>query len=320
MINYADTFKSSALRKLEQILGSENEDGKFNYICPMTTENISGYFKHVNNFSTVLTVAGSGDQLFNCIYHGAKKVTVFDANPITYFLIRLKMAMFTKSRSEYIEFFTLDEPYWDTHSPAFFAETTYLSIRDLLLPGVQEFWDTYYKWRKDNDVTPQESSLFRRARYSRNTIIEVNDYLRSEEAYRQVRDSFSSVDIQYLNSSITDLPSTLVYEQYNTILLSNLSDYISDIFSVEDNMALDVYETFVNYLCNMYLTLGGQIFFAYIYEATTGPGWTPIDDISELPKHFTNYQLKTIPAMCRERTGDYSTVDAVLYKENNYGI
>ena len=55
---YTVDLLDKALPELNKILGSSNQDGTFNYIYPVTTENIAGYARYVNNFSTVLTVAG----------------------------------------------------------------------------------------------------------------------------------------------------------------------------------------------------------------------------------------------------------------------
>ena len=60
-------------------------------VYPFTTEEISGYFKYLNlKDKSVLTVGSSGDQAFNAIYYGARKVTLFDINPNTEKFVREK--------------------------------------------------------------------------------------------------------------------------------------------------------------------------------------------------------------------------------------
>ena len=60
-------------------------------VYPFTTEEISGYFKYLNlKDKSVLTVGSSGDQAFNAIYYGARKVTLFDINPTTEKFVREK--------------------------------------------------------------------------------------------------------------------------------------------------------------------------------------------------------------------------------------
>ena len=316
MVFYTISLLEKALPELEKTLGSPNKDGAFNYIYPMTTENIAGYIKYVNNFSTVLTVAGSGDHLLNCIYHGANEITIFDINPITYYLIRLKMAMLTRSRREFIDFFITENADWEVYSPKFFAEGTYLSVRPQLPTDVQKFWDTYYRWLKDNNTTPQKSELFRHIKFSRGVLLEANDYLATDAAYKATVNRMSLVKIKFLNCSLSDLSQSLeVSDKYNTMLFSNLSDYARGAFGISDGKAaLDAYNTFLNGIKEKHLVLGGQLFFAYIYEATSGPGWTAIDDIADLPNHFDNYQLKTFPAISREVLKSNSIVDCVLIK------
>ena len=314
---YSIDIFDTALAELNKILGAENKDGVFNYVYPVTTENIAGYLKYANNLSTVLTVAGSGDQLFNCIYYGAREVTLFDVNPITYYLIGLKMAMLTKSRREFIDFFITADASWDVYSPKFFEESMYLSIRDLLSDDVRKFWDTFYQWLHDNNCTPQGSELFRHIKYSRAVLLEANAYLASDEAYKETANRMTSVEIRYIDCTLTDLPNRLSEGiKFNTVLLSNISDYVRGAFGVTDGAAsLDAYEVFLEDMRKTHLAFGGQIFFAYIYEATTGPGWTEIDKIADLPKHFKNFQMKTLPSINRECLKDNSLVDCVLIKE-----
>lgn len=313
---YTVDLLDKALPELNKILGSSNQDGTFNYIYPVTTENIAGYTRYVNNFSTVLTVAGSGDHLLNCIYHGAREVTLFDINSVTYYLVRLKMAMLTKSRREFIDFFVTEDANWDIDSPKFFAESTYLSIRNLLPADVQQFWDTYYKWLRDNKTTPQRSELFRHIKFSRKTILDANDYLATDTAYKATVMQMSLVKIRFINCDLKSLPANLpAGSRFNTMLFSNLSDYTRAAFGISDGeKALDTYNTFLNDIKANHLALGGQLFFAYIYEASTGPGWTAIDNIADLPRHFDAYQLKTFPAISSELLNNHSIVDCVLIK------
>lgn len=315
---YKADVLDAALAEMNRNLGAKNEDGGFNFVYPITTENIAGYLKFANNLSTVLTVAGSGDQLFNCAYYGSREVTVFDVNPVTYYLIKLKMAMLTKSRQEFIDFFITSDANWDTYSPKFFEEGMYLSVRDLLSDDAKKFWDTFYQWLHNNNCTPQKSELFSHTKYSRAVLLEANAYLASDEAYKETAKRIPFVKISYLDCTLTDLPNRLPEGvKFNTVLLSNISDYVRGAFGVTDGgESLDAYEVFLEDMRRTRLAFGGQIFFAYIYEATTGPGWTAIDNIAELPNHFKDFQMKTLPATSRERLKDNSLVDCVLIKEN----
>lgn len=70
-------------------------------VFPFTTEEISGYFKALNlKDKSVLTVGSSGDQAFNAIYYGARKVTVFDINPYTGDFIQEKKKVLLESNYE----------------------------------------------------------------------------------------------------------------------------------------------------------------------------------------------------------------------------
>ena len=64
---------------------------RFNKIYPFTTENIGGYFSHIDfKDKTVLTLGSSSDQAFNALLLGARKVKVFDINRNTSKFSKLK--------------------------------------------------------------------------------------------------------------------------------------------------------------------------------------------------------------------------------------
>lgn len=301
---------------LRETMSEDNIEGQFNYVYPMTTENIKGYFPFINNISKVLCVASSGDHLLNCVAKGAKEVTLFDVNPITYYLTKLKIAALNLSREEFISFFTVPE-HWDIHSDAFFNKNTFISLKWYLDDETYSFWVAFYKILDEKKYTPQTSRLFRHMRHPRETIVEANIYL-DVDIYDSMKYRIKDTKWDFVESDILNLGSTLKEnERYNTILFSNISDYIQGVFNCEGFSVLDKYEEFTDKLVRERLAFGGQLFYAYIYQAMTGPGWSPIDVIAELPLHFNPLILKTFPAFCRRYTSDFSCVDCVLIKERN---
>lgn len=299
-------------------LNSENKEGAFNYIYPMTTENIRGYLSFIKNFSKVLCVASSGDHLLNCVAKGSKEITIFDINPITYYLNYLKIGALNLDRDTFIRFFTVDKD-WETYSKDFFSYQIYINIRKYLSNDIAKFWDIFYDELKKRNVTPQSSKLFRYMRHSRETIVDANLYL-DIEYFSKMKDLIKEVKINFILSDIKDLESMDNTDKFNTILLSNISDYISDIWGYSsnesDNIILDIYSKFVDRLLKKYADSDCRIFYAYIYQAITGPKWTPIDKIALLHKYFKPLNRKSIPAFSRMYYNDNSLIDYILYKDS----
>lgn len=315
MINTkANGLLYDAIVALNECFLSDNSAGKFNFIYPMTTENITGYLKHMNNVSKTLTVAGSGDHLLNCIAMGAMEIDFFDINPITYYLTQLKFAMLNLSRKDFIEFFTVDVD-WDTICSTFFNVSTYNVVRRYISLEAQTFWDTFYKLLDAHNLKPQQCELFRHIRYSRETIVGVNYYL-NEDIYPTMKDMVKGTCSTFYRCNLADLGSSIGNDAvYNTVLFSNISDYIKGIFpTVAEDKLLCTYNDFVDSFKASHLALGGEIAFAYIYEAGTGPGWTVIDNLANCKASFPNTRWLFIPAICRAYKNLPACVDAVLIK------
>lgn len=308
----------SAVEELEHATNTENESGKFNFVYPMTTENISGYSKLVHNFSSTLCVMGSGDHVLNAIANGALKVDCFDVNPITYYLLALKIAALNMPYGAYVRFFTVDKS-WDEFSDSFFSERKYREIRHYMEDDAIEFWDTFYVTIRNSGKTPQTCNMFRHMRYSRDTITNANDYLKPE-TYKSMASKVNRTPIKFYHCSLMGIMDLLPKENlYNVIMLSNISDYINNMWpKCTERLLLRNYNDFTDKLAESRLALGGQLLFAYIYEAGTGPGWTPIDNLEWCVSEFPRAHMRFIPAMCREYKNAPSTVDAILIKDRRF--
>lgn len=316
-----DILLKSALNSLTEALDNSHDgESIFSAIYPMTTENLHGYYRYIDVFSKVLCVGGSGDHALNCIYHGAKEVSMFDINPMTYFLFNLKVGMLHLDYSTYVEFFTMESLDWSKHSEKFFNEDTYREVRAWLGEDTQTFWDKFYSECELRGKTPQTSGVFRSIKYSRDTLIDVNDYLATREEFLTLRERYDRVKpkITFYHTGIADLFNYIPgKEKFNLVLFSNISDYLMQAFNVSDeSRCLAVFNNFINTKVMPSLAFGGQVFFAYIYQATTSPIWTAIDDMDKVSIYFDNFKLQTITAIGQERYNNPYSVDCVLYKPN----
>ena len=315
-----DLLKSALNSLMEALDNSPTGESMFNAIYPMTTENQSGYYRYVDVFSKVLCVGGSGDHALNCIYHGANEVSMFDINSMTYYLFNLKVGLLRSDYSTFVDFFTIDSLDWRAHSNEFFNRGIYLDFRAYLDEDTQTFWDKFYSECELRGKTPQTSGLFRPIKYSRDILMTVNDYLSSEEAFLALRERYARVKpkIIFYHTGIVNLFNYIPgKEKFNLILFSNISDYLAQAFNVsDDNRCLELFNNFINTKVMPSLAFVGQVFFAYIYKATTSPIWTVIDNIDKLPVYFDNFKLQTFTAIGQKRFNNPYSVDCVLYKTN----
>lgn len=218
-----------------------------------TNENQGEYYKLLDfNRKKVLTVAASGDHAFNAILHGAEKVDTFDINRLTSYYVDLKKTIIeTKNYQTFMTFFGNDYGYIKP-----FNTYIYKDISDLLMPNSKLFWDTLYSYTTGADI---KKYLFRVQ--NEYIINNMNSYL-NEENYYRLQDKLSSYKIGFTENNILNLPKKIKNENYDLILLSNISDYIERMFSFNQlakfrKLILKLGET---------LNENGQIVFAYIYD------------------------------------------------------
>ena len=86
---------------------SRKRFSKYSKMYIMTTENLNGYYQNFDfKEKSVLTVTSSFDHALNAIFYGAKKVTTFDINRLSYYIANLKLAAVSAlTYDEFVEFF-----------------------------------------------------------------------------------------------------------------------------------------------------------------------------------------------------------------------
>jgi hypothetical protein len=231
----------------------ENDFGTYSKMYRWTTENISGFLTNYDlKDKKILTVAGSGDQRLNAYLMGASKVTCFDINPLTELQLNLKdKALIHTNYENYIKFFGLKD------APSIFFDTKiFEDIKKYLDEDTYEFFN-YLIYNKHN---LKYEDIYYDADHNLETLIKFNKYL-EKEYYLKLKEILTNQNIEFINTDIKYLPDKIKGEKYDLILLSNISDYIHEMW--KDN-PYSSYRELIDELKNN-LTLYGTMQVGYIY-------------------------------------------------------
>lgn len=200
--------------------------GPYSKMYSMTTENIYGFLKNYNlKDKKVLTVAASGDQMLNSYFLGANKVTCFDINPLTKLQLDLKdEALINLNYEKFIKFIGIySKKYGDYFKPL--DSQIFEEIKEKLDLDTYLFFDYIINENKNiklRDIYfPFENEL--------NRLIKMNSYLEKDN-FDILKKIIITKKINFIESDIKDLPDKLDKEKYDLILLSNISDYIHEIY------------------------------------------------------------------------------------------
>ncbi len=225
----------------------------YDKLYPFTTENLADSYTDIEGKS-ILTVAGSGDQVLNAFNKGASQVDVFDINKLTLHYLRLKKcAIEHLTYGEFKLFFSYK------------SKELYEKIREYLGHDTRDYWDYVYS---HFILNPRQSLIYTYLFYppvewtkykKRNSYMDV-------ESYYKLQELLPSKSIKFINTDITNLHTQLTKE-YDRIYLSNINQYM-DAESLEK----------VIHSLSDYLTEDGIIYYAYIYSYMQ-------DSLSDTLKH-----------------------------------
>ena len=217
----------------------------------LTTENINGYYEHIDfHNKSVLTVTSSFDHALNAILLGARKVSTFDINKLSYYMANLKLATVKMlSYNEFIEFYFTNKG---------FNYELYKKSSIKLNDNVKYFFDKIYEHFNYDGQSIMKSFLFHHGHENK---IEDNTYLLNNN-YEKLKEKVENIEVEFINSSLVDLNDNIPSSKYDIILLSNISDYAKNLFG--ENY-LEKYFDFVKKNTRMLLEENGIIAVAYIY-------------------------------------------------------
>ena len=256
-----------------------NNFNNFSPIYSFTTENIAGYFKYLDfTNKNILTVAASGDHIINAFYKGAKEVYGFDINYLALIFTELKLvALQNLNYKEFLEFFMINDKNDVEKNRNVLDYKVYINkLRKGLSKSVAENWDMVYENFNNNGYELRNSYIFNNKYDNNNIKLESNLYLKSELDYNIAKENINKKEIILINSNYKDLNRHNLPNLANCdiILMSNISDYIKNIYNKEENYLEDYIKDITQNLKNK----TNMIVCAYLYDIQNTKYRTEIDN------------------------------------------
>ncbi len=311
MVNYFENILESAIKICnDEIICDESYYKGFLKIYPFTTENISGYIENFNlKDKSLLTVGSSGDQVFNAILNGCKKITIIDINPFTKYYYNLKAAgVIELSKEEFLRFFRYkDYPKVFKENKFVFDKEYYEQIKltlKLLDYESYLFWDSILNIYNGEQV---RNKLFMLDEDRTAVIEKINPYLENT-SFETLKTKLKTV---YPNFIIGNIFKENINCLYDNIWLSNIGTYISR------NSVKIMVDKF-----SQLLTANGKLLISYLYETTENTkyqiDWCPIYDLKKTLGLLKEYKTKiiTFPGVKGIKLKDENIKDSILvYKK-----
>lgn len=256
-----------------------NNFNNLSQIYSFTTENIAGYFKYLDFINkNILTVAASGDHIINAFYKGAKEVYGFDINYLALIFTELKLvALQNLNYREFLEFFMINDKNDVEKNRNVLDYKVYINkLRKRLSKSVAENWDMIYQNFNNNGYELRNSYIFNNKYDNNNIKLKSNLYLKSELDYNMAKENINKKEIILINSNYKDLNLHNLPNLANCdiILMSNISDYIKNIYNKEENYLEDYLKDITQNLKNK----TNMIVCAYLYDIQNTKYRTEIDN------------------------------------------
>lgn len=243
------------------------------------TEMVGSYYKRLSlKGKRVLTIVGSGDQVLNAHFYGAREVVGVDINRNALFITELKLCaieMFTYR--EFLKFFN--------QRNNGFGRRSYERLRMSLSRPCRTYFDRLF-------TAVGKRSLGRSVYFRQREVLfgsgkRVNAYLVDADAYEKMRTIIRKNKPVLLNADILHLTRQQRLGKFELINLSNVPNYLTGrSFGLTERQVLGVLKHFKPLLS----TRGSVIFYGYNSRMYTLP-----PAISEPPisKHQFYMLLKT---------------------------
>ena len=218
-------YANDALQKLFEdfwydSLMCRSENYSVDKVFPFTNENLPQIFKDFDfEGKSVLTVGSSGDQMFESIFNGAKRITVADANVCSQPYIELKIAALKNlSYEEASDYFTRE---------SILDWNYYKKISHDLSPKAKEFWDTIMlEMELDLDTRRRIVSKLFHGNFMHKGKSTAS-FFREKEIYNKIKENVKDCEIDFIAADVTKFES-LTRDKYDFIFLSNIFDYFRD--------------------------------------------------------------------------------------------
>lgn len=251
---FKDFNYQKSLLKGECFAFSYEPKQEFNKIYSFATENI-GFIDKLSfkNNETALVVTGSGDQAITLINYGFTKITCIDINYLANYYTQLKIAALTV-----LPFYSFIS-FFQNQSQSFNYQL-YKKFSYLLTPEAEKFWNRQYINYHYNGVNLRNGELFNLHYDTWEQKVFNVPYLQSEALYSIIQKKITNCTITFITSNITE---HTFKENYDLILLSNISDYSHKMFPGDYIKSFKT--SFVEYLLP-FVNDNGLFMFSYLYD------------------------------------------------------
>jgi len=244
-----------------------NNFNNLSQIYSFTTENIAGYFEYLDfTNKNVLTVAASGDHIINAVYKGAKEVYAFDINYLALIFTHLKLvALEHLEYEEFLQFFMINEKdNINKNKDALNYETYVNRLKKFLPENIAKYWDIMYKTFENSGYKLRNSYIFNNKYDNNNIKISSNIYLKSKRIYNKVKEKIEQKEIMLINANYKNINIMNLSNLINCdiVLMSNISDYIKNIYNGETNYL----ESYIKDIIKKFKNNENKIVCAYLYD------------------------------------------------------
>ncbi|MEX0920926.1 MAG: DUF3419 family protein, partial [Candidatus Pacearchaeota archaeon] len=243
----------------------ENKEARMSGSAPMymyATEMVSLYYRKLNiKNKSLLTICGSGDQVINAVFFGAKKVVGFDLNKRSEFITRLKIAFIkTLSYKKFMEFFN------EGINEKSFNYNIYKNISKKLDRKTNSFFDQMYKKYDYDGKKLSSSKLFRKRKdIIGNKIKNMNIYLKNNKNYLKTRNMLKKTKFKFIRKDIKNI-SEIELSGLDLVNLSNAPNYfLADLRRKGTKKMIEYFHNNILLEVKNKMKKGGKIFY-YIYS------------------------------------------------------
>ena len=222
------------------------------------TEMVSDYYAALDiRGKKVLSIVGSGDQIINAYYFGAKEVIGFDINKRAEFILELKIeAVKNLAYLDFLNFFGKEM------GEGTFDYCFYKTFKNSLSPKTRRFFDQIYQEFNEDGCKLIKSDYFRQRSMIKAGAKDVNIYLKNQANYLKCRKILQKVNLKFVKLDINNISaSQKIKGKFDLINLSNVLNYLTA--STEEKDLLKILVMTMKNISKR-LKLGG-LFFYYSY-------------------------------------------------------
>lgn len=236
-------------------------------IYSFTTENLGCAFEHFAPISgSVLTVAGSGDQIFEALIAGASEVVAFDLNERAIAWSELKcVALKEMTLHEFLLFFARHTRDGDSLNLDALDFQIYLELRPKLSSINRLIIESLYRNFQNSGFSLRNSEIFNLQNelnpYNNNrvTYLEPSQYAKAKAMLRSRPITLVTADLSQLRCKLSPC------HRFEMIYLSNIADYAEEMFRGTPNYLSSYFELLRDALSGFLAPQRGEIAAAYLY-------------------------------------------------------